>query len=84
MAVNDRISVKSHTFAVNSRRSTLRICCYANRNRNQLGTVMSGISVLEPKSEILKRRDALVNSLRKLLPARSIVEDEAGPPHLRD
>ena len=39
---------------------------------------MSGISILEPKREILKRRDALVNSLRKLLPARSIVEDEAG------
>ena len=39
---------------------------------------MSGISILEPKREILKRRDALVNSLRKLLPARAIVEDEAG------
>lgn len=39
---------------------------------------MSGISILEPKHEILKRRDGLVNSLRKLLPARSIVEDEAG------
>jgi glycolate oxidase len=39
---------------------------------------MSGIAIISPKPEILKRRDALVNSLRKLLPARSIVADEAG------
>ncbi len=39
---------------------------------------MSGISILEPRAEILSRRDALTNSLKKLLPARFVVADEAG------
>ncbi len=39
---------------------------------------MSGISILEPRAQILGRRDALISSLKKLLPARSLVANEAG------
>jgi glycolate oxidase len=39
---------------------------------------MSGIEIVEPKPEILGRRDKFVNALKKLLPARAVVADEAG------
>jgi glycolate oxidase len=39
---------------------------------------MSGISILPPNPEVVRRRDALLTALHKLLPARSIVADEAG------
>ncbi len=39
---------------------------------------MAGISILEPRADILGRRDALVSALRKLLPDRAVVADEAG------
>jgi glycolate oxidase len=39
---------------------------------------MSGIAILEPRSEILGKRDALIESLKKLLPAHAVVADEAG------
>jgi glycolate oxidase len=39
---------------------------------------MSGISILQPRADILDRRDGLLNSLKKLVPARSLVADEAG------
>lgn len=39
---------------------------------------MSGISILEPRAQILGRRDAIISSLKKLLPARSLVANEAG------
>jgi glycolate oxidase len=39
---------------------------------------MSGIEVVEPKAEILGRRDKLVAALKKLLPPRAVVSDEAG------
>jgi len=39
---------------------------------------MSGIEVVEPKAEILARRDKLIAALKKLLPPRAVVADEAG------
>ena len=39
---------------------------------------MSGIEILEPKPEIMARRDKFVTALKKLLPARAVVADEAG------
>ncbi|HEY7643426.1 MAG TPA: FAD-linked oxidase C-terminal domain-containing protein [Hyphomicrobiales bacterium] len=39
---------------------------------------MTGISILTPRSQILNRREAIVGSLKKLLPARAVVADEAG------
>ncbi len=39
---------------------------------------MSGISMLKPQADILERRDGLVGSLKKLLPTRSLVLEEAG------
>jgi glycolate oxidase len=39
---------------------------------------MSGIEVIEPKPEILARRDKLISALKKLLPPRAVVADEAG------
>ncbi len=39
---------------------------------------MSGISILEPRAEILKKRDGLVNSLKKLASSGAVVADEAG------
>jgi glycolate oxidase len=39
---------------------------------------MTGISLLTPRSQILDRREAIVGSLKKLLPARAVVADEPG------
>ncbi|NJM35807.1 MAG: FAD-binding protein [Rhodomicrobium sp.] len=39
---------------------------------------MSGIALLEPRPEILGKRDALISSLNKLLPSHAVVADEAG------
>ena len=39
---------------------------------------MSGISIIEPRAEVLEKQDALTNSLKKLLSSRSLVADEAG------
>jgi glycolate oxidase len=39
---------------------------------------MSGISLLKGRPDVLKKRDALVASLRKLLPDQAVVADEAG------
>ena len=39
---------------------------------------MTGISLIPPRSQILNRREAIVSSLKKLLPARAVVADEAG------
>jgi glycolate oxidase len=39
---------------------------------------MAGIAVVQPKPEILGRRDKLVSALKKMLPARAVVTDEAG------
>lgn len=39
---------------------------------------MTGISLIPPRSQILNRREAIVGSLKKLLPARAVVADEAG------
>ncbi|MBX2806750.1 MAG: FAD-binding protein [Hyphomicrobiales bacterium] len=39
---------------------------------------MSGISVIKPRSDVLKRQDEIVSSLKGLLSARSLVIDEAG------
>jgi glycolate oxidase len=39
---------------------------------------MTGISLLSPRPQIIDRREAIVSSLKKLLPARSVVADEAG------
>jgi glycolate oxidase len=39
---------------------------------------MSGIEIVEPKPEILARRDKFVTALKKLLPGRAVVADEAG------
>ncbi len=39
---------------------------------------MSGIAVVEPKADILGRRDKLLSALKKLLPARAVVADESG------
>jgi glycolate oxidase len=39
---------------------------------------MSGIEIVEPKPEILARRDKLVAALKKLLPGRAVIAEEAG------
>ncbi|WP_088347804.1 MULTISPECIES: FAD-linked oxidase C-terminal domain-containing protein [Rhodomicrobium] len=39
---------------------------------------MAGIAILKPRADILGKRSAIVNALKKLVPARCIVEDEAG------
>jgi glycolate oxidase len=39
---------------------------------------MSGISIIEPRAEVLEKQAALTNSLKKLLSGRSLVADEAG------
>ncbi|HKJ60619.1 MAG TPA: FAD-linked oxidase C-terminal domain-containing protein [Hyphomicrobiales bacterium] len=39
---------------------------------------MSGIAIIEPRSDILKRKDKIVSSLKSLLTPRSLVTDEAG------
>src|SRR3712207_2989562 len=39
---------------------------------------MSAIETVAPKPEILGSRDSLVAALKKLLPARAVVADEAG------
>ncbi len=39
---------------------------------------MSGIQMVGPKPEILGRRDKLISALKKLLPPRAVVAEEAG------
>jgi glycolate oxidase len=39
---------------------------------------MSGIEIVAPKFEVLAKRDKFVHALKKLLPGRSVVTDEAG------
>jgi len=39
---------------------------------------LSGISILEPRDVVIEKKDALINSLKKLLSERSLVADEAG------
>jgi glycolate oxidase len=39
---------------------------------------MSGIALLKGRAEVLKKRDAIVASLRKLLPDQALVSNEAG------
>jgi glycolate dehydrogenase FAD-linked subunit len=39
---------------------------------------MSGIQIVGPKPEILGRREKLISALKKLLPARAVVAEEAG------
>jgi glycolate oxidase len=39
---------------------------------------MSGIAIVEPKPEIVSKRDKFVNALRKLVSPRAVVADEAG------
>lgn len=39
---------------------------------------MSGISIIEPRSDIMKRKDKIVSSLKSLVSERSLVTNEAG------
>ncbi len=39
---------------------------------------MSGIAILEARADVMRKKDDVINSLKKLLPASSVVADEAG------